>query len=231
MVPVGMAMLFRTFPPAERVRASSIMVIPTAMAPALGPVIGGLFVTELSWRWVFYVNVPIGVAAVVFGLLFLGRHEITPARGGSTSGLRAGRRWPGPAHVRDLGGTVPRLGQPADRRRPSPSGRCCCRADLGGAAPPATADRHAAVLRPAVPQLHSRVLALGSVAFIGDAVHSWPCSSRTGSGCPPSNPVSTPSPRRSGSWLGAQVVTRLLVSGHRAAPGHGRRPGDAGRLR
>jgi EmrB/QacA subfamily drug resistance transporter len=71
MVPVGMAMLFRTFPPSERVRASSIMVIPTAMAPALGPVLGGLFVTDLSWRWVFYVNVPIGVAAVTFGLIFL----------------------------------------------------------------------------------------------------------------------------------------------------------------
>jgi EmrB/QacA subfamily drug resistance transporter len=71
MVPVGMAMLFRAFPPAERVRASSIMIIPTAMAPALGPLLGGLFVTNLSWRWVFYVNVPIGVAALAFGLAFL----------------------------------------------------------------------------------------------------------------------------------------------------------------
>src|ERR1700746_923117 len=56
MVPVGMAMLYRTFPPSERVRASSIMVVPTAIAPALGPLLGGLFVTDLSWRWVFYVN-------------------------------------------------------------------------------------------------------------------------------------------------------------------------------
>jgi EmrB/QacA subfamily drug resistance transporter len=71
MVPVGMAMLYRAFPPSERVRASGIMVVPTALAPALGPVIGGLFVTKLSWRWVFYVNVPIGIAAVTFGLLFL----------------------------------------------------------------------------------------------------------------------------------------------------------------
>jgi EmrB/QacA subfamily drug resistance transporter len=71
MVPVGMALLYRTFPPSERVRASSILVIPTAMAPALGPVLGGLFVTDVSWRWVFYVNVPIGVAALLFGLIFL----------------------------------------------------------------------------------------------------------------------------------------------------------------
>jgi EmrB/QacA subfamily drug resistance transporter len=75
MVPVGMALLYRTFPPEERVRASSILVIPTAVAPALGPVLGGLFVTELSWRWVFFVNVPIGVAAWLFGVLFLGRHQ------------------------------------------------------------------------------------------------------------------------------------------------------------
>jgi EmrB/QacA subfamily drug resistance transporter len=72
MTPVGMAMLFRVFPPAERVRASSILMVPTALAPALGPVLGGIFVTEVSWRWVFYVNVPIGLAALVFGLLFLG---------------------------------------------------------------------------------------------------------------------------------------------------------------
>jgi EmrB/QacA subfamily drug resistance transporter len=71
MTPVGLAMLFRVFPPAERVRASSILVVPTALAPALGPVIGGLFVTDLSWRWVFYVNVPIGAVAVIFGLVFL----------------------------------------------------------------------------------------------------------------------------------------------------------------
>ena len=75
MVPVGMALLYRTFPPAERVRASSILVVPTALAPALGPVLGGLFVTELSWRWVFYVNLPIGIAAWVFGMLFLQPHH------------------------------------------------------------------------------------------------------------------------------------------------------------
>lgn len=71
MTPVGLAMLFRVFPPQERVRASSILVIPTAFAPALGPVIGGVFVTDLSWRWVFFVNLPIGLAAVLFGLIFL----------------------------------------------------------------------------------------------------------------------------------------------------------------
>src|SRR6202046_5475786 len=71
LAPVGMAMLFRVFPPAERVRASAILTIPTTFAPALGPVLGGLLVTDLSWRWVFYVNVPIRVAAFPCGVLFL----------------------------------------------------------------------------------------------------------------------------------------------------------------
>jgi EmrB/QacA subfamily drug resistance transporter len=81
MTPVGLAMLFRVFPPAERVRASSILVVPTACAPALGPVLGGLFVTDLSWRWVFYVNVPIGVLAFAFGFVFLAdTRESSPGR-------------------------------------------------------------------------------------------------------------------------------------------------------
>ncbi len=81
LAPVGMAMLFRAFPPEERIRASSILVVPTAFAPALGPVLGGLLVTNLTWRWVFFVNLPIGLAAFLFGMLFLphGRQE-SPGR-------------------------------------------------------------------------------------------------------------------------------------------------------
>jgi EmrB/QacA subfamily drug resistance transporter len=71
LAPVGMAMLFRTFPPHERVRASRILIVPTAFAPAIGPVLGGLLVTDLSWRWAFYVNVPIGIAGATFAALFL----------------------------------------------------------------------------------------------------------------------------------------------------------------
>ncbi len=81
LAPVGTAMLYRTFPPAERVRVSSILIIPTVIAPATGPVLGGLLVDSLSWRWVFFVNVPIGIAAFLFGLFFLQEHR-EPKAGG-----------------------------------------------------------------------------------------------------------------------------------------------------
>jgi EmrB/QacA subfamily drug resistance transporter len=71
LAPVGMAMLYRVFPPEERLRAAAILTVPTTLAPALGPVLGGLLTTDLSWRWVFYVNLPIGVAAFAFGVLFV----------------------------------------------------------------------------------------------------------------------------------------------------------------
>jgi len=74
MIPVGLALLFRVYPPAERVRIASILALATALAPALGPILGGLFTTDLSWRWVFFVNVPIGAATFIYGGLLLAGH-------------------------------------------------------------------------------------------------------------------------------------------------------------
>ena len=74
LTPVGTALLYRTFSPSERVQVSRILNIPIVLAPASGPVIGGLLIDKLSWHWVFYVNVPVGIAAFLFGLLFLQEH-------------------------------------------------------------------------------------------------------------------------------------------------------------
>ena len=71
LVPVGMTMITRAFPPAERIKANQVLIVPTLLAPALGPVIGGVLVDGLSWRWIFYINLPVGVAALVVGALFL----------------------------------------------------------------------------------------------------------------------------------------------------------------
>ncbi|MGZ4768797.1 MAG: DHA2 family efflux MFS transporter permease subunit, partial [Ilumatobacteraceae bacterium] len=80
LTPVGLAMLFRAFPPVERARAATMIMIPTLAAPALGPVLGGLIVTNTSWRWIFLVNAPIGMVALWFGWRHLQEHR-HPASG------------------------------------------------------------------------------------------------------------------------------------------------------
>ncbi|HEX2037680.1 MAG TPA: MDR family MFS transporter [Chloroflexota bacterium] len=80
LTPVGTAMLFRAFPARERAQAAAVLSVPTAVAPALGPVLGGWLVDTSGWRWIFLVNVPIGLAAFLFSLRFLREHT-EPAAG------------------------------------------------------------------------------------------------------------------------------------------------------
>lgn len=80
LTPVGMAMLYRAFPPEERVRVSRILMFALIIGPASGPVLGGLLIEQLSWRWAFYVNIPVGLTALAFGFLFLHEHR-EPAAG------------------------------------------------------------------------------------------------------------------------------------------------------
>jgi EmrB/QacA subfamily drug resistance transporter len=75
LTPVGVAMLFRAFPPSERARASTIVMVPAMLAPAMGPILGGLLVTHANWRWIFIVNVPIGIVGILFGFKFLREHK------------------------------------------------------------------------------------------------------------------------------------------------------------
>ena len=75
LTPVGTAMLYRAFPPEERARASSLLTMVSVLAPAIGPVLGGFLIDSASWRWIFYVNLPIGVFGVVFASLYLREHQ------------------------------------------------------------------------------------------------------------------------------------------------------------
>jgi EmrB/QacA subfamily drug resistance transporter len=81
LTPVGMAMLYRTFPPQERVAVGRILMFATILGPASGPVLGGFLIERFSWRWAFYVNIPVGLIAFAIGFLFLREHrESAPGR-------------------------------------------------------------------------------------------------------------------------------------------------------
>ena len=80
IVPVGQSILFRTYPPERRARAAGIAALGVSLGPATGPVLGGILVTELSWRWCFYVNAPFGITALAVALPFLAEHR-EPASG------------------------------------------------------------------------------------------------------------------------------------------------------
>jgi MFS family permease len=65
ILPIGQLMMAEAAGPQRMGRVMSIVAVPAMLAPILGPTIGGLILDNASWRWIFYVNVPIGVIAVV----------------------------------------------------------------------------------------------------------------------------------------------------------------------
>lgn len=71
MMPVGLTMIYELFPPDQRGTALGIWGVAAMAAPALGPVIGGYLVTSFSWRWLFMVNVPIGLVGVIGAIRLL----------------------------------------------------------------------------------------------------------------------------------------------------------------
>lgn len=64
MMPVGRLAIIRTFPKAELLAAMNFVIIPALIGPLLGPTVGGLIVYWLTWRDIFFVNVPVGLAAI-----------------------------------------------------------------------------------------------------------------------------------------------------------------------
>jgi EmrB/QacA subfamily drug resistance transporter len=71
MVPVGRLVLLRSVPKAELVTAMAYLTIPAMIGPVLGPPVGGAIVTYASWRWIFFLNVPIGLLGLVLVSLFV----------------------------------------------------------------------------------------------------------------------------------------------------------------
>lgn len=68
MTPVGRLILLRSFPKRQLATAMSYMTVPVLIGPTLGPLIGGFITTYLSWRWIFYINVPVGLLGLLAAL-------------------------------------------------------------------------------------------------------------------------------------------------------------------
>ena len=80
MLPVGRLIVLRSFERSEFVRAMSLVTTPALIGPVLGPPIGGFITTFLSWRWIFFLNVPIGILGIVLAWLWIGNEREDEAR-------------------------------------------------------------------------------------------------------------------------------------------------------
>src|SRR5712691_2082703 len=71
LFPLSITLLFREFPPQERGAAMGFFGVPALLAPALGPTLGGYIVTFAGWPLIFYINVPIGIVAIILAMVLL----------------------------------------------------------------------------------------------------------------------------------------------------------------
>ncbi|MBI5591765.1 MAG: DHA2 family efflux MFS transporter permease subunit [Deltaproteobacteria bacterium] len=71
MTPVGRLILLRSFPRAEIVTAMTYITLPAILGPLIGPLLGGILTTYLSWRWIFYVNLPFGLIGISLSMRFI----------------------------------------------------------------------------------------------------------------------------------------------------------------
>lgn len=75
MVPVGMAIVYRAFPAEGRVHVTRLITRVMVLAPTTAPMIGGALVTWASWRWIFTINLPIGLVVLLVGPAVLSEHR------------------------------------------------------------------------------------------------------------------------------------------------------------
>jgi EmrB/QacA subfamily drug resistance transporter len=78
-MPIGQIIMVRAAGKERIARVMGITSIPIVMAPIFGPVIGGLLVEHLGWQWIFFVNLPVGLAAIPLSLWLLPRDEVSNA--------------------------------------------------------------------------------------------------------------------------------------------------------
>jgi MFS family permease len=71
MVPVGRLVILRSVPKAELISALAWLTIPALMGPVIGPPLGGFITTVFSWRWIFWINIPVGLIGVILATRYI----------------------------------------------------------------------------------------------------------------------------------------------------------------
>ena len=65
LIPISQAIMMETFPPNQQGMAMAIFGVGAMFGPIVGPALGGWITDNLNWRWIFYINLPFGIAALV----------------------------------------------------------------------------------------------------------------------------------------------------------------------
>lgn len=87
MVPVARLVLLQRTPKAELVRMINLMTVPGLLGPVVGPALGGLLTTYWGWRWIFFVNVPVGLVGIAMVLLYVPREKVADRAPFDTGGF------------------------------------------------------------------------------------------------------------------------------------------------
>ena len=116
MTPVGRVIVVKSVPRLEIVRAMNYVTIPAVLAPLIGPSVGGFIVTYFSWPWIFFLNLPIGIAGPDPGLRLRSRHPRGHGRAARPARLRADRAGAGRTGVRLCRARARRAADGSDHR-------------------------------------------------------------------------------------------------------------------
>ena len=87
MLPVGRLILMRSVEKRDLIQATSWVLVPAVVGPIMGPPLGGFIVTYLNWRWIFYLNVPIGIVGVILVSHFIADTREDGVRGFDLPGM------------------------------------------------------------------------------------------------------------------------------------------------